>query len=332
MRALAKFVNDVGVLRKSGLEYLRRIFNLWKAQHLDTASSSARESERKATLHSTLSSLQDTERLNRHVSVRACAVWDTVAALSRNKLGFIGEFMPDNVKLALQALALDEERSQFSPLLWRMRSLSTTSQQSLKQCWFLGTHSDIGGGNKGIDLANISLAWMIAHLKDVVAFSDGLVNRITDAEGVSGEDPATVRSIRGRGEGSYQLDFEVATAVLQSRSNIRVSPAAKVQRLSGWALRRPFTSGPSACEELHWSVRHLLDKGVVQESKTHARVLASDLEVLQCKQMAYERNMLNVWVARQCLKVLLTGLSRPVSAGLKENLTASDWNSADRLF
>jgi len=323
-RALAQFVNDIGILRKSGLEYLRRIFNLWKAQYLDSTKPSASESERKATLHRTLSSLEAAERLHRQVAIQACAVWDTVAALSRHKLGFVGESIPDNVKLALQALALDEERAQFSPLLWRRNPLLPNSQQSLKQCWFLGTHSDIGGGTKGIDLANISLAWMIAHLRERVAFSDGLVNRITDTDGASAEDPASVASAREHGEGNYRIDFEVATADLQSKSNIKVGPSAKIQRLSGWALRRPFTAGRSAHEQLHWSVRPLLDKRVVRGSKAYARACALGREILQTKPTSYERNMLRVWVARQCLKVFEDGFLKPVSATSKVNLTASD--------
>ncbi|KAI0180921.1 hypothetical protein GGR52DRAFT_522240 [Hypoxylon sp. FL1284] len=38
----------------------------------------------------------------------------------------------------------------------------------LEQCWFLGYHSDIGGGTRGEGLAQFSLAWMIARLNSFV--------------------------------------------------------------------------------------------------------------------------------------------------------------------
>jgi hypothetical protein len=43
--------------------------------------------------------------------------------------------------------------------------------QTLTQRWFAGNHSDVGGGNKHITLANITLAWMIGQLTDKIDFN-----------------------------------------------------------------------------------------------------------------------------------------------------------------
>jgi len=242
----------------------------------------------------------------------------------------VNEIIPSNVELAVQALALDEVRSQFAPLLWRKAPWPGIPKQDLRQCWFLGTHSDIGGGTKGIDLANISLAWMIAQLRDRVAFSDGLVNRITDVGVLSPEAPEFAPTMLERGEGSYLLNFNIAVEDFEKKTNMKVSAAAKVQRLSGWALRQPFTSGSSTCEQLHWSVRPLQEKGIIRQSAALSRVDAAGHETRQTGTSPYEHNMLGTWVARQCLRFVETGILRPNPPevlSLFEDVHVSPWKS-----
>lgn len=62
---------------------------------------------------------------------------------------------------AFQALALDERRSPFQPAVWEKRDNETTN---LIQVWFPGVHTNVGGGYNDQELANISLAWMMAML------------------------------------------------------------------------------------------------------------------------------------------------------------------------
>jgi hypothetical protein len=75
------------------------------------------------------------------------------------RLSFVNEKLESNIDYAFHALSLHERRNRFSPELW----ISSGSTE-LKQCWFLGHHSDVGGGNPDAGLANISLLWMIAQL------------------------------------------------------------------------------------------------------------------------------------------------------------------------
>lgn len=78
--------------------------------------------------------------------------------------------LPTGVSYAFHALSLDESRLAFKPTLW-YQPVDTNSESKkdnfktvLKQCWFSGEHSDIGGGKKNPELSNISLAWMISQL------------------------------------------------------------------------------------------------------------------------------------------------------------------------
>ncbi|KEQ68180.1 hypothetical protein M436DRAFT_30098, partial [Aureobasidium namibiae CBS 147.97] len=78
-----------------------------------------------------------------------------------SKLPRVDTHVPETVELALHALALNEHRKHFSPDLWTSHNPQETL---LKQCWFLGAHSDIGGGNEDSGLASMTLIWMISQL------------------------------------------------------------------------------------------------------------------------------------------------------------------------
>ncbi len=106
-------------------------------------------------------------------------VWDTVAAyglpveeLTRGWERWIWPMLPkdrrvsERIRRACHALALDDERQTFFPLLWtedeEPRNATTThvDQERLTQVWFAGMHSDVGGGYPDDGLAHVPLAWM----------------------------------------------------------------------------------------------------------------------------------------------------------------------------
>jgi uncharacterized protein (DUF2235 family) len=124
---------------------------------------------------------RDTQRLATEVDF--VGVWDTVAAYG----GPFAEFtrgiddwiwpltMPHYglspmVKKARHALCLDDERDAFQPLLWdeyREQILIDNGEVEpgrLKQVWFSGVHSDVGGGYPDESLSYISLLWMMDEL------------------------------------------------------------------------------------------------------------------------------------------------------------------------
>ncbi|HMI40822.1 MAG TPA: DUF2235 domain-containing protein [Sphingomicrobium sp.] len=124
---------------------------------------------------------RDTHRVE--TDVEFVGVWDTVAAYG----GPFAEFtrgiddwvwsltMPHyglspKVRNARHALCLDDERDAFHPLLWdeyREAILINQGQAKpgrLKQVWFSGVHSDVGGGYPDESLSYISLLWMMDEL------------------------------------------------------------------------------------------------------------------------------------------------------------------------
>lgn len=110
----------------------------------------------------------------RHPSLRFLGVFDTVGALGVpvNWMQSIVNglpFAPLNVEfhdtdlcagleVARQALAIDERRGPFRPTFW---TGDPTPGQDVKQVWFAGVHSDVGGGYPDKRLAEVPLAWML---------------------------------------------------------------------------------------------------------------------------------------------------------------------------
>ena len=165
VQCLASFISDAGLLQKQHLYYLRGLFTLW-------ANKKSLRGGEKFSKYQT--KLQESRLLHR-VNITACAVWDTVSSLGGfvqlppRPLAFVGKGVPDRVQHAFQALALDEDRSKFEPVLWT----SKPATASVSQCWFLGSHADVGG-NGDAALGGLSLLWMVGKLHGEVgvAFND----------------------------------------------------------------------------------------------------------------------------------------------------------------
>jgi hypothetical protein len=78
---------------------------------------------------------------------------------------FVNTKVAQQVQHAFHALAIDEHRNLFSPTLWEQPD-EPHRLNILKQCWFPGSHSNIGGSWPDAGISNISLAWMISMLED----------------------------------------------------------------------------------------------------------------------------------------------------------------------
>ncbi|GAA6018226.1 hypothetical protein JCM10207_002873 [Rhodosporidiobolus poonsookiae] len=88
-----------------------------------------------------------------------------------NSFGIDGTLLEDCVQHAYHALALDETRTVFSPLIWR-QSTHPPDGQHLLQVWFAGSHTDIGGGYPEQDLRWITLVWAWSLLERKLRFDD----------------------------------------------------------------------------------------------------------------------------------------------------------------
>ncbi len=100
--------------------------------------------------------------------------------------------LSDQVVCARQALAIDETRMKFAPTFWEapsgpgVEAAPETEDPRVKQVWFEGDHSDIGGGHPETGLSDTTLLWMAkeAHASGLV-FDPALLGFYVN----SGSDP-----------------------------------------------------------------------------------------------------------------------------------------------
>ncbi|MCA9635721.1 MAG: DUF2235 domain-containing protein [Myxococcales bacterium] len=101
------------------------------------------------------------------VPIKMIGVFDTVGSLGiplrRAGLWSADHYLFHDTRLsgivehAYHALSIDEHRREYEPSLWEYEPTST---QTVEQVWFVGAHSDVGGGYPRQPLADLSLAWM----------------------------------------------------------------------------------------------------------------------------------------------------------------------------
>ena len=99
-------------------------------------------------------------------------VWDTVRALGFPGIGslpgrhkFHDAILNRQVAHGRHALAIDENRQVFAPELW---DESAAPSGQIRQVWFAGVHTDIGGGyGLRMGLSDLSLGWMIAEARAI---------------------------------------------------------------------------------------------------------------------------------------------------------------------
>ena len=126
------------------------------------------------------------------VEIEFLGVWDTVAAyggpsaeITRAIDNFIypltmtDHCLSENVQLARHAVAIDDERDAFHPVLWDEHDWRRKADKAaepgtdahrtflgrLQQVWFAGMHSDVGGGYPDESLSFVSLLWMMEEAK-----------------------------------------------------------------------------------------------------------------------------------------------------------------------
>ncbi|NMH60547.1 DUF2235 domain-containing protein [Alteromonas ponticola] len=117
-------------------------------------------------------------------------VWDTVGALgipddkvildlfdNPAQYQFHDTRLGSYVSYARHGVAMDEKRGSFSPTLWQR----PPSGVDMKQIWFPGVHSDVGGGYKETGLSDCALKWMIDEATQVpegIRFHEKMVTQL----------------------------------------------------------------------------------------------------------------------------------------------------------
>jgi uncharacterized protein (DUF2235 family) len=158
VRSLSGFIHLFGILPKSRPEIIKQAYSIYRIEDGEKRKQAA------------------DDLLGRHHNmwchIEFLGVWDTVAALGLPFKGldvlidkvpffrhrFHNLRLSESVKHARHALAIDDERLTFHPTLW---DPGIAEYQTMKQVWFCGMHTDVGGGYAEEELSDIPLIWMI---------------------------------------------------------------------------------------------------------------------------------------------------------------------------
>ena len=177
VRSLASFIHLFGILPKARPELIKQAYKVYKISDKEKRD---RLAEAFIDRHHTM-----------WATIEFLGVWDTVAALGLpfkslsvlvDKIPFFRHRfqdlrLPASVRNAYHALAIDDERQTFHPTMWDTRDLKmlkkmkdgkpmmkdgepVMEQQNVKQVWFCGQHTDVGGGYAEHALSDIPLEWM----------------------------------------------------------------------------------------------------------------------------------------------------------------------------
>lgn len=157
VRSLSSFIHYFGILPKARPELIKRAYRIYQIRNPEKRKKRADEFIAK----------------NRTMwtTIRFLGCFDTVAALGLpfRTLSVLLDGFPlfrhrfhnfrlsHSVEHACQALAIDDERRTFHPVLWDRQILP---DQTIKQVWFCGMHTDVGGGYPEQELSDIPLVWL----------------------------------------------------------------------------------------------------------------------------------------------------------------------------
>jgi uncharacterized protein (DUF2235 family) len=117
------------------------------------------------------------EQCSHDARITFIGVWDTVdavglpfhisnvinSALYRYK--FPDRRLSQTVDCACHALAIDDERHSFHPLLWDETAEDRASGR-IEQVWFAGAHSNVGGGYPKHGMSLVALDWMLTKARE----------------------------------------------------------------------------------------------------------------------------------------------------------------------
>ncbi|KAF8649413.1 hypothetical protein AX16_005854 [Volvariella volvacea WC 439] len=182
-RTVADLIGDIGLLDKEGQESFWSIY-----EHYYKANSDCNDAEKKAAEDALAPwrKRRDEQMEDFPFMIKVLGVFDTVGALGLpgfvpkeiNYFGFNDLRLGRHVENAFHAMALNENRGAFPVTKWEFDDTHQPApNQQVKQVWFAGSHSDIGGGWPESDLSMITLIWMASQIKDMLGINmDILMN------------------------------------------------------------------------------------------------------------------------------------------------------------
>jgi uncharacterized protein (DUF2235 family) len=160
----------------------------------------------------------------RSIAIEVLGVWETVGSvglpLKWHWYHQVG--LASNTRKALHALALDEKRKFYAPVLFAAKESEGQSGggregQIVKEVWFAGVHSDVGGGYEQDvqkKLPHLSLAWVLSQLPEDFPLKMDLVGNV-DPMGIPHKNPKVWSVLGGLTPREVKLGSSIHMSVVE---------------------------------------------------------------------------------------------------------------------
>jgi len=221
--------STAGLIRKAGL---------LKPEHAGKVKEAYRLYRQRKGTADTLAALDFRREYSREIEIKFMGVWDTVGALGIPLRGlraltmwryrFHDVELSRIVRNSYHALAIDERRESFRPTLWKSKA---KPGQEVEQVWFVGAHSDVGGGLPQAGLSDLALMWMKQKAENHgLAFNDLKLNTIR---------PDGFSTIHDSSQGIYRLLSNRIRPIGQEAATEWIHPSAVERQEQGQPSYQP---------------------------------------------------------------------------------------------
>ncbi|HEV7310314.1 DUF2235 domain-containing protein [Ensifer sp.] len=195
-------------------------------------------------------------RSSQEIKVAFLGVWDTVAAyglpideLTRAVNQWVWPMIFEKrhllpcVEQARHALSLDDERRTFFPIPWHPTDEQgrEIGPERLRQVWFAGVHSNVGGGYPDDRLAHVPLCWMIEEAKQ--AGLNFCADTVARYAAIASEDGRIYDSRSNLGF-FYRYHPRDAQWIMNERPKDEAPPLNPVEPLVDWSVIARMAGGP----------------------------------------------------------------------------------------
>ncbi|KAK7690243.1 hypothetical protein QCA50_006898 [Cerrena zonata] len=185
-RTVAAFIGAIGILDRRDMDHFAEIFLALQKRGMtkDDKEISELDETLKPWIHHDAPGRRQVKPDGDDVrfTIKCVGVFDTVGSVGlpdsltirnskriKDLFGFPDRLLGHHIARAYHAVALNENRKDFKCAKFHQTDKGKEKGQTLKQCWFAGSHSDIGGGYEEHDLAELSLFWMAANIEDILS-------------------------------------------------------------------------------------------------------------------------------------------------------------------
>ncbi len=211
VRCLAGLINNCSILKKEHENRITEAYQLYKNPDEKPTDPKSQE------FRTNYSHAQITP-------IHFVGVWDTVGALGLPKsLGlfikkehqFFDPKIGSIIKTARHALSIDERREDFEPTIWVQ---DWEKKVDLKQVWFAGVHSDVGGSyppdKNGQVLSDIPMLWMKKEAeKQALQFQPHIDNVLLNPLAKQHEEDAWIYKLLGQKSREIVPDTHIHSSV-----------------------------------------------------------------------------------------------------------------------